>query len=112
MIIKIIEKNNKTNENPKALLSLLTTPYKTKGNVEKRLSLEEIIDECKTFYFAGKESTANLLTWAFFLLGWNQEWQTRAREEVVRVCGHDELPSVEHLANFKMVSLLSSLTMK
>ncbi|KAM0033980.1 putative cytochrome P450 [Helianthus debilis subsp. tardiflorus] len=106
MIIKIIEKNNKSNENPKALLSLLTTPYKTKGNVEKRLSLEEIIDECKTFYFAGKESTANLLTWAFILLGWNQEWQTRAREEVVRVCGHDELPSVEHLANFKMINMI------
>ncbi|KAI3513200.1 hypothetical protein L1887_20527 [Cichorium endivia] len=106
MITKIIEKNNKTRENPKALLSLLISPYNTKENVEKRLSLDEIVDECKTFYFAGKESTANLLTWVFILLGSHQEWQEKAREEVVRVCGHDELPSAEHLPNFKMISMI------
>ncbi|KVH98391.1 cytochrome P450 [Cynara cardunculus var. scolymus] len=103
----IIEKNDKTRENPKALLSLLMSPYKTKGNVEKRLGLNDIVDECKTIYFAGKESTANLLTWVFLLLASHQEWQNRAREEVVQVCGRDELPSAEHLANFKMVSLYS-----
>ena len=94
-------------ENPKALLSLLMSPYKTKGNVEKRLGLDDIVDERKTFYFAGKESTANLLTWVFLLLGSHQVWQNKAREEVLRVCGRDELPSVEHLADFKMVSSYS-----
>ncbi|XP_024972022.1 cytochrome P450 734A6-like [Cynara cardunculus var. scolymus] len=106
MITKIIEKNDKTRENPKALLSLLMSPYKTKGNVEKRLGLNDIVDECKTIYFAGKESTANLLTWVFLLLASHQEWQNRAREEVVQVCGRDELPSAEHLANFKMISMI------
>ncbi|KAI3684813.1 hypothetical protein L6452_34039 [Arctium lappa] len=106
IITKIIEKNEKMRENPKALLSLLMSPYKTKGNVEKRLSLDDIVDECKTFYFAGKESTANLLTWVFLLLGSHQEWQNKAREEVVRVCGRDELPSAEHLPNFKMISMI------
>ncbi|KAL4559466.1 hypothetical protein LXL04_031604 [Taraxacum kok-saghyz] len=102
MITKIIEKNKKTRENPKALLSLLMSPYK-KGNEERRLSLDEIVDECKTFYFAGKESTANLLTWVFVLLGENQQWQEKAREEVSR---NDDLPSAEHLSNFKMISLI------
>ncbi|KAL7616302.1 hypothetical protein Lser_V15G00713 [Lactuca serriola] len=105
MITKIIEKNNKTKENPKALLSLLMSPYKT-GKIEKRLSLDEIVDECKTFYFAGKESTANLLTWVFVLLGSNQEWQEKAREEVFRICGNNEIPSAEHLSNFKMISMI------
>ncbi|KAI3737004.1 hypothetical protein L2E82_26996 [Cichorium intybus] len=104
-ITKII-KMNKTSENPKALLSLLMAPYKTKGNVEKRLSFDDIIDECKTFYLTGKETTANLLTWVFVLLGSHQEWQEKAREEVLRVCGHEELPSAEHLSNFKMISII------
>ncbi|KAI3737000.1 hypothetical protein L2E82_26992 [Cichorium intybus] len=101
-ITKII-KMNKTSENPKALLSLLMSPYKTKGNVEKRLGFDDIIDEYKTFYLTGKETTANFLTWLFVLLGSHQEWQEKAREEVVRVCGHEELPSAEHLSNFKMI---------
>ncbi|CAH1442802.1 unnamed protein product [Lactuca virosa] len=46
MITKIIEKNNKTKENPKALLSLLISPYKT-GNIEKRLSLDTTRKGCK-----------------------------------------------------------------
>ncbi|CAH1442799.1 unnamed protein product [Lactuca virosa] len=54
-------------------------------------------------FTTGKESTANLLTWVFVLLGSNHEWQEKAREEVFRVCGNDEIPSAEHLSSFKMI---------
>jgi PHYB activation tagged suppressor 1 len=51
------------------------------------MSMDEIIDECKTFFFAGQDTTSQLLTWAMFLLGTHPEWQHRLRDEVLRECG-------------------------
>ncbi|KAM0825715.1 hypothetical protein ACQ4PT_069368 [Festuca glaucescens] len=45
------------------------------------MSMDEIMEECKTFYIAGHETTSFLLTWAVFLLTTHQEWQEKLREE-------------------------------
>ena len=68
---------------------------------------DEIIDECKTFFFAGHDTTSHLLTWAMFLLGTHPEWQQRLREEVIRECGGAEVPlRGDALNKLKLVSLL------
>jgi PHYB activation tagged suppressor 1 len=67
----------------------------------------EALEECKTFFFAGKQTTTNLLTWAIVLLAMHPDWQERARREVLDVCGADELPSKEHLPKLKTVSTLT-----
>ena len=56
---------------------------------ELALTMDEIIDECKTFFFAGHETTSHLLTWTMFLLSLYPEWQERLREEVLRECGRE-----------------------
>ena len=68
------------------------------------IPVEDMLEECKTFFFAGKQTTTNLLTWATVLLAMHPEWQERARREVLDVCGADELPSKDHLPKLKTVS--------
>ncbi|KAJ1254301.1 hypothetical protein BS78_K091900 [Paspalum vaginatum] len=70
------------------------------------MTMDEIIDECKTFFFAGHETTAHLLTWSMFLLGTHPEWQRRLRDEVLRECGGaEEVPLHIHGDTFNLNKL-------
>lgn len=77
----------------------------TRKQVEMKLSLDEIVDECKTFFFAGHETTSELLTWTTFLLSIYPEWQDRLRDEVKRVCG-DEIPNADNIGQLKLVTMV------
>lgn len=85
---------------------LLDTNFKEieqQGDKNNGLSINDIIEECKLFYFAGQETTASLLVWTMVLLSRHQDWQSRAREEVLRVFGRDE-PNFDGLSHLKIVS--------
>ncbi|KAJ9554674.1 hypothetical protein OSB04_018719 [Centaurea solstitialis] len=87
---------------------LLDSNYKEmkqQGNNNFGLSIEEIIVECKLFYFAGQETTAIMLVWTMILLGQYKDWQTRAREEVLHVFGHGR-PDIDGLNHLKVVNMI------
>ncbi|KAF8728795.1 hypothetical protein HU200_018074 [Digitaria exilis] len=86
-------------------------PTEHGGKKQLSLSMDEIIHECKTFFFAGHETTALLLTWTVFLLSVYPEWQERLRKEVLRECGKEN-PSGDNLGKLKEMTMVLLETLR
>ncbi|KAI6681731.1 hypothetical protein NL676_035612 [Syzygium grande] len=76
------------------------------SNASDAVSVNDIVEECKGFFFAGKHSTSNLLTWTTVLLAMHPQWQVRARDEVLRVCGSRDVPTKDDLVKLKKLTMI------
>ncbi|XP_074582113.1 cytochrome P450 CYP72A616-like [Curcuma longa] len=109
-IIKKREEAIKMGEPPKQdLLGLLLESTlnhsRESGDKKGGMTTDEMIEECKLFFFAGQETTSILLTMALITLSMHPDWQERAREEVMQAFGKNK-PEFEELGRLKIVTMI------
>ncbi len=75
------------------------------------LSDLELRDEAITFLVAGHETTANALSWTFYLLSQNPEVERELRAELVAVLG-GRAPAIENLPQLKFTTTVIQEAMR
>ena len=103
LVFRIIASRRESGEDPGDLLSMLMAAR----DEETRAGMtdQQLRDEVMTLVLAGHETTANALSWAFYLLSRHPDVMRRLKGEVDRVLG-DRAPTladVPALAYTKMV---------
>ncbi|KAH9324592.1 hypothetical protein KI387_004770, partial [Taxus chinensis] len=78
---------------------------------KQKLTTRDLMDECKTFFLAGHESTAMSAMWTMMLLSLNPNWQERIRTEVMEIT-QGRIPDAEMLFKMKNMSMVLSESMR
>ena len=76
------------------------------------MTVDDVIEECKLFYFAGQETTATLLTWTMILLSMHPNWQEKAREKTLDFEAINHLKIVSSFLNVPKCLLSFSFSIK
>ncbi|XP_058074578.1 cytochrome P450 734A1-like [Magnolia sinica] len=118
-LVKLIRQRNQNSKEKaggpaKDLLGLMINAGAMKPNDRRSdgptapstITVQDIIEECKAFFFAGKQTTSNLLTWTTVLLAMHPRWQELAREEVLQVCGSRDIPTRDDIAKLKTLGMI------
>ncbi|KAL3647511.1 hypothetical protein CASFOL_008479 [Castilleja foliolosa] len=116
MILEVVKSRSDDDDNSKKdLLHLLLDAAESCGddsNIPSDITPNKfIIDNCKNIYFAGHETTAISSAWCMMTLAAHPDWQTRAREEVLEICGTN-IPTADMLRNMKVLTMVIQETLR
>ncbi len=92
-IFRIIDERRASGEDRGDLLSMLMLAEDEEGD-GGQMTNTQLRDEAMTIFLAGHETTANALTWTWYLLSEHAEVEARLHEEIDTVLG-GRLPSAE-----------------
>jgi cytochrome P450 len=108
IINHMIEERRKTNEDNGDLLSMLLLSEDENG---ERMTDTQVRDEAVTLFSAGHETTANALTWTWYLLSEHPKAEAKLHEELDRVLG-GRMPTLEDLRRLPYTEMVIKESMR
>jgi cytochrome P450 len=91
-------------------IEVLDAHGKPTGEIET-MTDEQVRDEALTIFLAGYETTANALTWTWYLLSQNPEAESRLHQELDRVLA-GRLPTLADLPNLRYTEMVFAESMR
>ena len=108
-IYRIIDERRATGEDKGDLLSMLLLAQDTEGD-GGGMTDTQIRDEAMTIFLAGHETTANALSWTWYLLSQHSDIEARFHREVDAL--GDRLPQPEDLTNLPYTRMILAESMR
>jgi cytochrome P450 len=110
IIYRLIEERRRSGVDRGDLLSMLLLAQDTEGD-GGTMTDEQLRDEVMTIFLAGHETTANALTWTWYLLSQNPEAEAKLHQEIDRVL-EGRLPTFEDVAQLKYTEMVLAESMR
>lgn len=110
IIYRFINERRASGEDKGDLLSMLLQAQDEESGAQ--MSDQQIRDECLTLFLAGHETTANALTWTFYLLSQNREAEAKFHEELDRLYPNGETPKPEDCARLRYTEAVLTEAMR
>jgi cytochrome P450 len=109
VIYDIINKRRKSGEDKGDLLSMLLLAQDEEDGGQ--MDDKQIRDECLTLFLAGHETTANALTFTWYLLSQNPEIEAKFHTEIDEVLGN-RIPTPEDYQKLKFTEAILAESMR
>jgi cytochrome P450 len=109
-IYRIIEERRRRAEDRGDLLSMLLSARDEEGDGGQMTDLQ-VRDEVMTIFLAGHETTANALSWTWYLLSQNREVEAKLHEELDAVL-QGRAPTVEDVPRLRYTEMVLAESMR
>jgi cytochrome P450 len=108
-IYRIIDERRSSGEDSGDLLSMLLLAQDTEGD-GGRMTNTQLRDEAMTIFLAGHETTANALSWTWYLLSQHPQVEARFHQEIDAL--RDRLPQPEDLPSLSYTRMILAESMR
>ncbi|KAI8534046.1 hypothetical protein RHMOL_Rhmol10G0058300 [Rhododendron molle] len=105
LILNVVEERTKSGGVENDLLQMLLEGAKNSTEQSQDGTERFVVDNCKSMYLGGYETTAVSAEWCLMLLAANQEWQGRVRDEVLQICG-GRIPDYDMIRKMKQLTMV------
>ncbi|CAI0428241.1 unnamed protein product [Linum tenue] len=76
------------------------------SDLSRKITIDDVVDECKAFYVGGHETITSSLTWTVFLLAIHTDWQDKARKEVTELLDQHNPITLDGVSRLKQMAMV------